>query len=164
MFQTKSVVVKISGKVTLEALAHYAGNGFKATMEAASKSIEAGVSGWLSFSLEERTNKLLRLVSHVTLFHYWRPLREPGCYITQRFGLRSRTERKHGSRQKHQTQQGSRSDRQSASEWTRVVAGAFRATPIRELEAETYTPPLDVYCGELRAGQIRRNTPPKLGR
>jgi hypothetical protein len=31
----------------------------------------------------------------------------------------------------------------------RVVAGGFRATTIRELEAETFTPPLDVYCSEL---------------
>ena len=38
----------------------------------------------------------------------------------------------------------------------RVVAGAFRATPVREFEAETYTPPLDVYCSELRARHIRR--------
>ena len=38
----------------------------------------------------------------------------------------------------------------------RVVAGAFRATPIRELEAETFTPPLDIYCSELRARHVRR--------
>ncbi len=38
----------------------------------------------------------------------------------------------------------------------RVVAGAYRATPIRELEAETYTPLVDIYCVELRARQIRK--------
>src|ERR1700742_1917428 len=45
----------------------------------------------------------------------------------------------------------------------RVVAGAFRATPIRELEAETFTPPLDVYCSELRARQIRRTYSSPVG-
>jgi hypothetical protein len=38
----------------------------------------------------------------------------------------------------------------------RVTSGAFRATPIRELEAETLTPPIEVYCAALRAKQIRR--------
>ena len=38
----------------------------------------------------------------------------------------------------------------------RVVAGAYRATPIRELETETFTPPLDIYCSELRARYLRR--------
>ncbi len=38
----------------------------------------------------------------------------------------------------------------------RVVSGAFRATPVRELEAETYIPPVDIYCAERRARHIRR--------
>ena len=33
----------------------------------------------------------------------------------------------------------------------RVVSGAYRATPIRELEAETYIPLLDIYYTERRA-------------
>ena len=37
----------------------------------------------------------------------------------------------------------------------RIVAGAFKATPIRELETETYTPPLDIYCREQAASHIR---------
>src|SRR6201999_2429042 len=45
----------------------------------------------------------------------------------------------------------------------RVVAGAFRATPIRELEPETFTPPLDVYCSELRARHIRRTYSSPVG-
>jgi exonuclease III len=45
----------------------------------------------------------------------------------------------------------------------RVVAGAFRATPVRELEAETFTPPLDVYCSELRARHIRRTYSSQVG-
>ena len=36
------------------------------------------------------------------------------------------------------------------------MAGAYRATPIRELEAETYTPLVDIYCAELRARRIRK--------
>ena len=43
------------------------------------------------------------------------------------------------------------------------MAGAFRATPIRELEAETFTPPLDVYCSELRARHIRRTYSSPVG-
>jgi hypothetical protein len=36
------------------------------------------------------------------------------------------------------------------------VAGAYRATPIRELEKEVPVPPIDIYCSELRARHIRR--------
>jgi hypothetical protein len=45
----------------------------------------------------------------------------------------------------------------------RIVAGAFRATPIRELEAETFIPPLDIYCSELRARHIRRTYSSPVG-
>jgi hypothetical protein len=38
----------------------------------------------------------------------------------------------------------------------RAVAGAYRATPIRELEKEVLIPPIDIYCSELRARHIRR--------
>ena len=38
----------------------------------------------------------------------------------------------------------------------RIVARAFRATPIRELEAKTFIPPLDIYYSKLRARHIRR--------
>ena len=38
----------------------------------------------------------------------------------------------------------------------RVVAGAFRATPVQELETETFTSLLDIYCSELRARHLRR--------
>jgi hypothetical protein len=38
----------------------------------------------------------------------------------------------------------------------RAVAGAFRATPIRELETETFITPLDIHCSELRARHLRR--------
>ena len=38
----------------------------------------------------------------------------------------------------------------------RVVSGAFRATPIRELEAETYTLPIDIYCVKLQARHIKK--------
>jgi hypothetical protein len=38
----------------------------------------------------------------------------------------------------------------------RVVAGAYRATPTRSLEIETFTPPLDLYLdGRLVAFQRR---------
>ena len=30
----------------------------------------------------------------------------------------------------------------------RIVAGAYKATPIRHLETETYTPPLDLYLNQ----------------
>lgn len=45
----------------------------------------------------------------------------------------------------------------------RVVAGAFRATPIRELETETFTAPLDIYCNERRARHIRRTYASPVG-
>jgi hypothetical protein len=35
-------------------------------------------------------------------------------------------------------------------------AGAYHATPIRELEKEVLVPPIDIYCSELRARHIRR--------
>ena len=38
----------------------------------------------------------------------------------------------------------------------RVVSGAFRATLIRELEAETYIPPMDIYCAKRQARHIRK--------
>jgi hypothetical protein len=38
----------------------------------------------------------------------------------------------------------------------RLVSGAYRATPIRELETETHIPPVDIYCKELRARRIRK--------
>lgn len=57
MFQTKSVMMKYSGKATLEALAQHSGKGFKATVETAGKSIEARVSDWLRLLLNiELTN------------------------------------------------------------------------------------------------------------
>jgi hypothetical protein len=45
----------------------------------------------------------------------------------------------------------------------RVVAGAYRATPIKELETETFTPPLDIYCSELRARHLRRTYASPVG-
>jgi hypothetical protein len=36
------------------------------------------------------------------------------------------------------------------------VAGAYRATPIRELEKEVLVLLIDIYCSELRARHIRR--------
>ena len=38
----------------------------------------------------------------------------------------------------------------------RVVLGVFRATLVRELEAETYILPVDIYCAECQARHIRR--------
>jgi hypothetical protein len=38
----------------------------------------------------------------------------------------------------------------------RLVAGAYKATPIRELEKETFVPPIDIYCKEILARHIRR--------
>ena len=38
----------------------------------------------------------------------------------------------------------------------RAVAGAYRATPIRELEKEMLVLPIDIYYSELRARHIRR--------
>ena len=37
-----------------------------------------------------------------------------------------------------------------------IVAGAYKATPIRELEKETFIPPIKLYCNELRAQHLRR--------
>jgi hypothetical protein len=36
------------------------------------------------------------------------------------------------------------------------VAGAYRATPIRELEKEVLVLSIDIYCSELRVRHIRR--------
>jgi hypothetical protein len=38
----------------------------------------------------------------------------------------------------------------------RVIAGAFRATLIQELESETFITPLNIYYSELRARHLRR--------
>ena len=41
----------------------------------------------------------------------------------------------------------------------RAVAGAYKATPVRALETETYTPPLDLYLdGRLAAFRARLAT------
>ena len=32
-----------------------------------------------------------------------------------------------------------------------IVAGAYKATLVRELEKETFIPPIELYCNELRA-------------
>ena len=45
----------------------------------------------------------------------------------------------------------------------RVVAGAYRATPIRELEREVFIPPIDIYCSELYARHIRRTYASPVG-
>jgi exonuclease III len=45
----------------------------------------------------------------------------------------------------------------------RVVTGAFRATPIREVEAEAFIPPIDIHCSELRARHIRRTYASPVG-
>jgi hypothetical protein len=37
-----------------------------------------------------------------------------------------------------------------------IVSGAYRATPIRELEKEVLVPSIDIYCSELWARHIRR--------
>jgi len=42
------------------------------------------------------------------------------------------------------------------SKGLRLVAGAYKATPIRELEKETFVPPIDIYCKEIWAKHIRR--------
>ena len=52
---------------------------------------------------------------------------------------------------------------QVQSSGLRVVAGAFRATPITELETETFTPPLDIYCKEQVAAHIRRTFSSPVG-
>jgi hypothetical protein len=38
----------------------------------------------------------------------------------------------------------------------RIIAGAYKATPIRELETEIFTPPADIYCKERYAAHIQR--------
>jgi hypothetical protein len=43
------------------------------------------------------------------------------------------------------------------------VAGAYRATPIRELEKETLVPPIDIYRSELRALHLRRTYSSPVG-
>ena len=45
----------------------------------------------------------------------------------------------------------------------RAVAGAFRATPIRELEREVFIPPIDIYYSELYARHIRRTYTSPVG-
>ena len=45
----------------------------------------------------------------------------------------------------------------------RTVAGAYRATPIRELEKETLVPPIEIYCNELRALHLRRTYSSPVG-
>ncbi len=45
----------------------------------------------------------------------------------------------------------------------RAVAGAYRATPIRELEKEVLVPPIDVYCSEIRAQHLRRTYSSPVG-
>jgi hypothetical protein len=45
----------------------------------------------------------------------------------------------------------------------RAIAGAYKATPIRELEKETFVPPIDIYCSELRALHLRRTYATPVG-
>jgi hypothetical protein len=45
----------------------------------------------------------------------------------------------------------------------RLVAGAYKATPIRELEKETFVPPIDIYCKEIWARHIRRTYASPVG-
>jgi hypothetical protein len=45
----------------------------------------------------------------------------------------------------------------------RIVAGAYRATPVKELESETFTPPIDIYCNELRMRHLHRTYPSTAG-
>jgi hypothetical protein len=49
------------------------------------------------------------------------------------------------------------------SQGLRIIAGAYRATPIRELEKETLVPPIDIYCSELRALHLRRTYSSPVG-
>jgi hypothetical protein len=37
----------------------------------------------------------------------------------------------------------------------RVIAGAYKATKVRELETETFTPPIDIYCKERYTAHIQ---------
>ena len=43
------------------------------------------------------------------------------------------------------------------------MAGAYRATPIRELEKETLVPPIDIYYNELRARHLQRTYSSPVG-
>ena len=45
----------------------------------------------------------------------------------------------------------------------RAVAGAYKATPIRELEKEVLVPPIELYCNELRAQHLRRTYSSPVG-
>ena len=45
----------------------------------------------------------------------------------------------------------------------RVVAGAYRATPIRELEREVFIPPIDIYNSELYTRHIQRTYTSPVG-
>ena len=45
----------------------------------------------------------------------------------------------------------------------RLVAGAYKATPIREFEKETFVPPIDIYCKEIWARHIRRTYASPVG-
>ena len=45
----------------------------------------------------------------------------------------------------------------------RTVAGAYRATPTRELEKETFTPPINIICNEIRARHLRRTYDSPVG-
>jgi len=56
-----------------------------------------------------------------------------------------------------------RAIRKTQNQGLRTVAGAFRATPIRELEKETLVPPIEIYCNELRALHLRRTYSSPVG-
>jgi hypothetical protein len=45
----------------------------------------------------------------------------------------------------------------------RVVAGAYRATPIRSLEVETHVPPIDLYLDSRLAAFQNRLANPSVG-
>jgi hypothetical protein len=38
----------------------------------------------------------------------------------------------------------------------RIVSGAYKATPVRDLETKTYIPPLDLYLDERKAAYSER--------
>jgi hypothetical protein len=46
----------------------------------------------------------------------------------------------------------------------RIVAGAYKATPIQSLEVETYTPPLDLYLDSRLAKFRERLTQSEIGK
>lgn len=46
--------------------------------------------------------------------------------------------------------------RTTQNKYLRIVAGAYKATPVRSLEKKTYIPPLDQYISGLVAGARRR--------